>query len=71
MLLEQARTRSGTAWARQPKITSVMRQTVIVRALTAAGCRGLTTVPSGSETVIGLKQPSLFGNVGSVTQRTQ
>ena len=43
---------------------------VAVRALTGAGSRGLTRLPSGRVRVMGRKQPPLPGIEGSVTART-
>ena len=39
--------------------------TVAVRAFTAAGQRGLTTLPSGSTKVSGARQPPLLGACGA------
>ena len=70
MLLEQARTRSGAAWARQPKITSVMRHTVMVRALSARMARIDHRGPRQCH-ADRAKAAGLLGRLGSVMQRTQ
>ncbi len=67
---DAAGTRSGAASANALTSAPQIRLMVAVRALTAAGARGLTSEPSGRCSVTGRKQPALVGMVASVSART-
>src|SRR5207344_380102 len=58
---EGAGTRSGKTSAKAEMIDPVIRLIVEVRALTGAGSRGLTRLPSGKCNEIGRKHPALVG----------
>src|SRR5581483_12342765 len=65
-----AGTRSGTTCARAPSRQLAISLMVTARQPTGAGARGLTTLPSGSTSETGRKQPPLVGIDASVSART-